>query len=185
MEIWKDIDGFEGYYQVSNFGRVKRLARTVIRGNGKSENAVFHLDERIKSPQIQTQGYYHVALYKNGKYKIRRLNRVVAIAFLPNPENLPQVNHKDGNKLNNRADNLEWVTEKENMKHAHENGLMKHYKRKILQLDGEGNVIAEFDSIKSAAESINGSKGNICCACKGKYKGVAYGYYWRYKDERK
>lgn len=185
MEIWKDIVGFEGYYQVSNLGRVKRLPRTSIRSNGKSDHAIYRVKERIKNPQIQTQGYYHVALYRDGEYKICRLNRVVAIAFIPNPENKPEVNHKDGNKLNNRADNLEWVTGKENKKHARENGLIKPYKRKILQFDESWNLLSEFESIKDAAEAINGSRGNICVACRGGRGGKAYGFYWRYKDARK
>lgn len=180
-EIWKDIEGFEGYYQVSNLGRVKRLERTAVRGNGKSENAVFYIPERIKEPQVQTQGYLHVALYKDGKYKTKRLNRIVAIAFIPNPDNKPEVNHIDGNKFNNRVDNLEWVTDVENKQHSIRTGLYRHYKRPIQQVDESGNVIAEYESLKQAADENGFSKGNICNTCKNGTK--IYGFFWRYKIE--
>ena len=81
-EIWKDIPDYEGYYQVSNLGRIKRLERISIQSNGKSPNAVYHIKERIKTPCKQTQGYLHVVLYKGGKYETKRLNRLVAIAFV-------------------------------------------------------------------------------------------------------
>lgn len=181
-EIWKDIEGFEGYYQVSNLGRVKRVARITVRGNGKSNNAVYHIPERIKEPQTQTQGYLFVALYKNGVYKEKRVNRLVAMAFIPNPENKSEVNHIDGNKNNNRVDNLEWVTDVENKRHAHKNGLMKPYKRPVQKIDENGNVIAEYESLKQAADENNSLKSGICVACKKGTKSC--GFYWRYKFER-
>lgn len=184
-EIWKDIDGFEGYYQVSNYGRVKRVDRVVVRGNGKSDSAVFHMPERIKELQTQTQGYLHTVLYKDGKYKTKRVNRLVASAFIPNPENKPEVNHIDGNKNNNRVDNLEWVTGIKNKRHARKNGLVKPYKRPVLQIDISGNVVAEYESIKHASTLTGISSGNICTACKdGTKKPNAGGFYWRYKYAR-
>ena len=183
-EIWKDIEGFEGYYQVSNMGRVKSLERIRIANNGKSETAQFPVKEKILSVSKQTQGYSQVSLCKNGTQKSYRLNRLVANTFIHNPENKPEVNHIDGNKDNNRVDNLEWVTSAENQKHKVENGLVKPYRRPILQIDDNGNVVAEYGSIKEAAETLNYSKGNICSACNGKRNGRANGYYWRYKFER-
>lgn len=180
-EIWKDIPGYEGYYQASNFGRVKRLERTFTRNNGKSEFAKFHINERIKSIQKQTQGYSQVCLSKDGDMKTIRLNTLIARMFVDNPEEKPCVNHIDGNKDNNRADNLEWVTNSENILHAYRTGLIVHYTRKVAQFDLNGNKINEFNSLKEAAETVKGwHKGTICTACKnGK---LAYGYYWKYID---
>ena len=112
-EIWKDIKGYEGLYQVSNLGRVKSLK--YHRGSR----------EQILKPKITKDGYYETALCHNKKYKYIRTHRLVAMAFCKNPYNKLEVNHKDGNKLNNYADNLEWVTSSENHKHAYKIGLQK------------------------------------------------------------
>ena len=104
MDRWHKIKGFESY-EVSNTGKIRR--------NGH-EKAV-----------TDYNGYYHVDLYRNGKRITKRINRLVAETFIPNPLNLPEVNHKDGNKHNNSVNNLEWVTKSENMKHAFRSGLAK------------------------------------------------------------
>lgn len=181
-EVWKDIPGYEGYYQASTFGRVKSIGRISIRNNGKSEHSVYHIKERLKKIQKQTQGYSQVVLYKDGMQKTIRLNTLIAKMFVPNPENKPFVNHIDGDKSNNRADNLEWVTAKENISHAYRTGLLVHYTKAILQIDDNGCLVKEYSSLKEAAESVCGSKGNICEACKGEKRKRAYGYYWKYKD---
>jgi hypothetical protein len=106
-EIWKDIPDYEGLYQVSNLGDIRSLKRK------KAINLL---------PSIGTDGYYRLNLHKNGG-KTSSIHRIVAQAFIPNPDNKPQVNHKDGNKLNNHFDNLEWCTPKENTNHAHLTGL--------------------------------------------------------------
>lgn len=118
-EIWKDIKGYEGYYQVSNFGRVKSLARVVI---GKN-NRKYDIKEKIVKSRIHQNGYLFVHLCKNGKKKHLSIHRLLAQAFIPNLENKPEVNHKDGNKENNRVENLEWATSKENVHHAFRTGL--------------------------------------------------------------
>lgn len=183
-EVWKDIEGFEGYYQVSNLGRVKSLERIRIANNGKSETAQFPVKEKILAISKQTQGYSQASLCKDGTQKSYRLNRLVANAFIPNPDNKPEVNHIDGNKDNNCVDNLEWVTSVENIRHSWVNGLRKPRKKPVQQLDDNGNVVAEYESIKQAAETLNCSKGNICSSCKGvKGREKASGYYWRYKIE--
>lgn len=105
LEIWKDIPDYEGRYQASNSGKIKSLKRTVIRGRG-SESIVI---ERILKPNIK-RGYYTVGLSTQGKIKYITIHRLIAITFIPNPDNLPQVNHKDENKTNNCVDNLEWCT---------------------------------------------------------------------------
>ena len=110
-EIWKPIKGYEGLYEVSNLGRVKSLKRW------------HHPRENILKNKFTTDGYYETALLKNGKYKYIRTHRIVAQTFIPNEMNKKEVNHKDGNKLNNCVDNLEWVTSSENQKHAYNLGL--------------------------------------------------------------
>jgi hypothetical protein len=110
-EEWRDIKGYEGKYQVSNLGNVKSLQYKRL---GK---------ERILIPYISNRGYYTVALSMNSKKAVRTIHRLVAETFVENIEDLPMVNHIDGNKKNNRADNLEWCTQKHNIRHAWENGL--------------------------------------------------------------
>lgn len=111
-EIWKDIKGYEGLYQISNFGNVKTFKRQGT-------------DERILKSKEDGCGYLRVRLLKNYKYRIKYISRLVAIYFLDNPENKSEVNHIDGNKQNNNILNLEWVTHKENIQHAYNIGLLK------------------------------------------------------------
>lgn len=109
-EIWRDICGYEGIYQVSNFGRVKSL----------------HFDrERLLKLRQDYKGYVYVVLHKDGECKPCKVHRLVAETFILNSEGKPQVNHIDGNKSNNRVENLEWVTNSENKKHSYENGICK------------------------------------------------------------
>jgi len=110
-ENWKDIKDFEGYYQVSNLGRVKSLRRKRITGG--------YLKERILKFNLQTVGYYTVTLYKNGVISQRRVHRLVTEAFILNVFNKPCVNHKSGIKIDNEVENLEWCTYSENEKHAY------------------------------------------------------------------
>jgi hypothetical protein len=118
-EIWKAIEGYEGFYEVSNHGNVKSLKR-------KCESRYWRpVRERILRQAQSKNGYYGVILSKNKNKKRYHIARLVLIAFLPNPENKPQVNHKDGNKSNNKLSNLEWSTRSENQKHAYRIGLKK------------------------------------------------------------
>ena len=118
--IWKDIPEYEGLYQVSNFGEVKSLPK--IRN---IFNTYYFSKEKILKHALNDSGYKIVVLAKNKKAKTLRVHRLVALAFIDNFENKPQVNHKDGNKLNNNVNNLEWCTNGENEKHAYKLGLKK------------------------------------------------------------
>lgn len=129
-EIWKDIKGFEGLYQVSNLGRVKSLKKTVPHANYTRT-----FQSRIMKQYTEKNGYARVGLFKYGKGYRKLVHRLVAQAFIPNPKLKPDVNHKDGIKTNNCIDNLEWCTPKENQKHSLDLGL-----RKASELHGGGCI---------------------------------------------
>lgn len=114
MEIWKDINGYEGYYQISNKGNVRSLDRF---------DGVHDRQGTIIKPSLKQNGYLQVGLRKHSTRKWIGIHRLVAIHFIENPDNKPQVNHIDGNKQNNNVENLEWVTAKENQNHAAKRGL--------------------------------------------------------------
>lgn len=130
-EIWKAVVGYEGFYDVSNLGRVKSLFR-MVPWNGTMRP----IRERIMVGGNQN-AYRSVLLRKDNAFKTFSFHRIVATAFIPNPLNLPMVNHKDGNKLNNRLENLEWVTLKQNAEHASKSGLMN-------SMNGETNPKAKL-----------------------------------------
>lgn len=138
-EVWKDVKGYENLYQISNLGRLKSLSK---KGNYKNEY--------IRKTLTDIKGYSVCNLVKDKKYKYVRIHRLVAQAFIPNLENKPQVNHKDGNKQNNCVNNLEWCTNSENQLHAIKMGLRKNEniskgrKKEINQYDLNGNYITFF-----------------------------------------
>ncbi len=125
-EIWKDIEGYEGIYQISNLGRVRSLDRIVTRKGTpgyRGESGQFFPGQILKH-KISKFGYHRIGLFKNRKQKFLLIHRLVAKAFIPNPENKRAVNHKNGIKSNNKVQNLEWCTNKENSLHAKDNGLL-------------------------------------------------------------
>ena len=123
-EIWKPISGYEGVYEVSNLGRVRSCDRIVVCNDGRK----YKRKGKVLRQSYDANKYYKVALCKNGKQKNFSVHRLVAQAFIPNPENKLTVNHKNGDKLDNRVENLEWATREENMQHAYDNGLKKSIK---------------------------------------------------------
>lgn len=170
-EEWRDIAGYEGKYQVSNLGRVKSLN---YRRAGKAKI--------LKT--LERGGYLRVALYKNGKNDRLTVHRLVASAFIPNQDNLPFVNHKDENKKNNRADNLEWCTAKYNLNYGTRiervsAKLINNKKRSKPVLCVETGVI--YPSLAEAFRQTGVYIENIHKCCQGKLKTTG-GYHWRYAN---
>ena len=168
MEQWKPIKGYEGLYEVSNLGRVKSIPR-----NGTKKV------ERILKQYFDRYGYLYVALSKTTKKK-HKVHRLVTQTFIPNPKNKPQVNHINGDKTDNRVENLEWCTGSENQSHSINNGLRKT--KKVIQYNKKGELIKEWISPKEAKRVLNIDDSSIYKCCKGKRKTVN-GYIWRYSDE--
>ena len=195
-EEWKDIPEYEGYYQFSSLGRIKSLDREITNINGK----VSLRKGKVKAQTIDKGGYQRVNLYKNNIFKHCPVHRLVAKAFIPNPENKPEVNHIDGNKLNNCVDNLEWCTKSENQQHAWNIGLKekarkacstngknncasnakKSLSKPILQFDIDNNLIKEWKSIHDAERTLKIANTHISECCRGKAK-TAGGYIWKFK----
>ncbi|WP_195921980.1 NUMOD4 domain-containing protein [Lactobacillus crispatus] len=167
IEIWKDIKGYESLYQVSNLGRIKSLPRSTTIG-------------RIRKLRTNHSGYLYFSAWKNGKVKMLSVHRLVAQAFIPNPEELPQVNHKDENKKNNKVSNLEWCTAKYNTNYGtgKKRASIKE-SLSVICIDLQGNEIKIFDSITEAKRQTGAN--NISAVCKGKLK-TSGGFRWKYKE---
>lgn len=173
METWQDTPGNPNYI-VSDTGRCRRKGRTVDHST------------RLK------KGYVVTDLYQDGKRETRRMSRLVAEAFIPNPDDKPEVNHKDGNKLNNNVSNLEWCTKKENCRHAWDNGLAKPSrsmlgrknpnagrKGKPIRIVETGEV---FNTLKDCEEAIDGNNRHINDCLRGRQRSHR-GYHFEYVDD--
>lgn len=180
-EIWKDIEGYEGFYQVSNIGRVRSLDR-FVNGNHITCDYQF-MKGKILKLRKNRSGYWIVMLRKNSSYKGMLVHRLVAQAFIPNPDNLPFINHKDENPANPIVTNLEWCTPKYNINYGHcvEKGTLSKY-RKVIQFDMNMNEIKRWDSLKEASAFINRAQQNISRCCRGKCDSCG-GFKWKYDDE--
>lgn len=193
-EIWKDIEGYEGLYQVSNLGRVKSLKRETW-GHNK-----YYKEERILVQNVRNycnHSHYGVNLAKDGKYKTHRVHRLVAQAFIPNPQNKPEIDHIDTNPLNNRVDNLRWVTRKENMNNPltlkHMSGSQKGEKsywygkcgklhpnsKPVKQLTLNDELVKKWDSASQIQKILGFLQGHISSCCRGLQR-TAYGFKWQY-----
>ena len=187
-EIWKDVIGYEKYYQISNFGNLRSKDRESKNGKG-----VIIIKQKNLKPQPNSSGYLRFSLKCNNIERKIFIHRMVALAFVENSDNKPQVNHKDSNYLNNHSDNLEWVTIRENFDHAYKKGRFVEAFRKFalssksisekksISVIGEniltGKVVS-FNSIQEAGR--NGfNAGGVCECCKGT-RIVHKGYKWKY-----
>lgn len=174
IELWVDIDGYDGDYQISNFGRVK----------SKKNNT-----EKILNNNIDGRGYVFVILCKNGIKKTYRVHRLVGIYFIPNPHNYPCLNHKNENKTNNHISNLEWCTYKYNANYGTKTERLKDSlkkstknKKQIVQYDMKGNIINKHNGLREASRITNTQNSSISACCKGKHM-TANGYVWRYEGD--
>ena len=153
-EIWLHIPDYIGY-QISNLGRVRSIDRDLIYSDGRKR----HMPGRILKPVLTDNGYFRIALHQKGSYRSYYIHRLVAATFVANPENKPIVNHIDGNKSNNCAENLEWVTYGENNDHAVSIGLCKHCTEIRCKETGK-----TYKSIRSAAKDLNLSHSSLAFA---------------------
>jgi len=184
-EMWKDIDGYEGLYRISNFGRVLSVGKLY---RNCLNNKLYPRREKLLKPKLNADGYYSVCLYKSKNIKkISLVHRLVACAFLANHENKPTVNHKDGCKTNNSACNLEWATKSEQTIHAYKNNLLIPYNRngasnsaarRVVQKRKDGTIVKVWNCIKDA-KNAGFLPTRISDVCRGKYKQHG-GFNWEY-----
>lgn len=176
-EIWKDIPNYEGIYQASNLGRIRTVDRK-ININGKNQFCNFKCKKIIKGKIMKSKltkdEYYEIGLNKNGKTKCVRTHRLIAMTFIPNPNNYPVINHINHNRLDNRVSNLEWCTVWYNNRYSKA--------RKVVQLDKNYNLIKVWECMSDAYRELGINVSNIsnCCINK-KYK--TGNCYWRYFEE--
>lgn len=165
-EIWKPVKGYEGFYEVSNFGRVKSLEREVP----NYPSGVRYNSEQFIKPAFDRKGYIRIRLTINAKTKSFRAHRLVAEAFIPNPNNLAQVNHKDENKQNNYVDNLEWMSLIDNIQYS---------AKRVIQTTLSGEFVKEWQSTMDCHR--NGFQFSAVCRCCAGKKPQYKGFKWYYK----
>lgn len=178
-EIWKDIQGYEWLYKVSNLGKVKSLDRERMTRNqyGAVSTRIVKGKELVPFPTLT--GYLEVSLYANKERRNFLIHRLVAQTFIPNIKELLEVNHIDGNKSNNRVDNLEWCTNVENQQHAIRNGLRKV--KRVCQYDLNKELIKIWNNQYEASREMSIAQESINRCCNQKAK-TAGGYIWKYKE---
>lgn len=185
-EVWKDIQGYEGRYQISTCGRVKSLSH--VRYLGTSGYKRFK--EKMLAPVYNQKGYARVGLKdKNHHQRTLSIHRLVAEAFIPNPDNLPQVNHKDENKSNNNVENLEWTSCKDNVNYGtgvKRRSITQRYTepnmKTVYQYTKDGDFIRSYISTAEAGRITGFERSGISCACRNKKRFEFYkGYKWSYE----
>lgn len=183
-EVWKDIEGYEGIYQVSNMGRVRSLDRTYLLKNGRPQSA----KGRIMSQHETKDGYKTIKLRTSNSRKAFRVHRLVAMAFIENPDDLPIINHKDEDKANNCVDNLEWCNHQYNacygstpqrLSVTHKNH--PNLSKPIEQYTMDGHFTKSYPSAAEAERQTGIYAVNIAMCCRGIYS-QSGGYIWRYKE---
>ena len=152
-KFMKDIKGYEGLYGITSCGKVWSYKR-----------------KKFLTPVVNNKGYLYVTLWKDGEKKMYRLHRLVAEAYLPNPSNLPDVDHIDNDKTHNYVNNLQWITHRDNVR--------KSCNKPILQFSLDGEFIREWPSTIDVGREV---KSHICQCLKGRHK-TALGYIWKYKE---
>lgn len=163
-EQWRDVVGYEGLYQISNSGKLRNTKGHILKVH------------------IAHNGYCYFNISKNSVAKSKRVHRLVAEAFIPNPENKAEVNHKDGDKFNNHVENLEWMTKSENNLHAFRTHLRPPTNEKpIGQYTLTGTLLNTYPNSHEAARKTHVCQGHICRVCSGKFQQLG-GYIWRYMD---
>jgi hypothetical protein len=175
QEAWKEIEGYEGIYQISNKGNVKVVDGIDAAGRTRRE--------KLMHTSINRGGYQQVMLRKNGTIKLHRVHRLVATAFIENPNQYGEVNHKDENKLNNGVDNLEWCTHQYNSLYGTRvERTAEKRRRKVIQYSLNGDFIKTWNGIRMAGRACGDTKGtHITNCCTGKAN-KAYGYIWKYAE---
>lgn len=175
-EIWRPIKGYEGLYEVSNLGRIKSLKRLVKKWDGYRT-----VTEKILTPKTNNRGYLRITLCKDGITKTFSPHRLVAEAFLDNPDNLPCVNHKDENPLNNVVSNLEWCTYSYNNSYGNRNNRIALSKSKpVLQYTLDGQFVKEWTSTMECGR--NGfQQSSVASCCRGE-RNKHKNYIWKYKE---
>lgn len=188
QEIWKTVDGFEGY-EVSNLGFVRSKKR-IITIHRKPRAYTRRQNEIILTPNVDKDGYFGVTLYNNQSKKgvHFRISRLVAMAFIPNPNNLPLVNHKDLNRKNNVVNNLEWCDSVYNanyMDAPKRRGMARRnndtQSKRVCQFLKDGSLVKEYPSMSEASRITGINVSHICQTCLGNYKSAG-GFQWRYKE---
>lgn len=178
-EIWKDIIGYEGFYRISNWGRVKSLRRTVVKSDGKTQLVI----GKVLKPTRDKKGYLHVCLSVGGVNVNRSVHRLVAMAFIPNPYNYTQINHRDENPSNNKLENLEWCSAEYNLNYGNRNKKASISRStKVAQFSLDGIFIQTFFGTREAGRQIGhgaSASANIAACCRGK-RDKAYGFRWKY-----
>lgn len=173
METWKGVRRYEDLYEVSSLGRVRSLPRTCRKLEGKILKEYVY-EGKILKPYRNHKGYLLVRLYRNDKTKDMTVHRLVAEAFIPNPDNLPQINHKDENKANNSVENLEWCTNAYNRNYG--SGFFRH-KKPVAQYSRDGRLLRWFYSAADASRELGINAQSIRAAVTNKRK-TAGGFIW-------
>lgn len=186
IEIWKPVKGYEDSYEVSSLGRVKSLSRYSF-GEGRQHRK---LTEKILKQSPDGKGYLMVWLYNCGKRKTEKVHKLVALSFIENPLHLPEIDHKNANKKDNRVENLRWVTGSQNCNNplALVKNSVSHYAEKngnaraVVQYTRNGEKIREWKCLADAERCVGVNHSKISLVCTGKRKSAG-GYIWKYKYE--